>query len=179
MATLLQQPLTRMVILGQQTYKVVLSPESVRISLKGHHRATTVPWSALLSLGETEATRANDGADDVDRSAAAEVSAAHAAQELGAALKALGRAQTALVRAGALPAEVLLKVKTDPVHGTAKQDENWFIEPMLTAAEVASILRIPPKLVGSLGLKRVNVAGMPRYKQADVRRYILDNEMKW
>lgn len=55
------------------------------------------------------------------------------------AIDALGRARTVLAKAGSVPAALLMETEADPIHGRVGPRTDWFIEPLLTPNEAASI----------------------------------------
>src|ERR1019366_2143557 len=52
MATSLSKPLAREIDLGDQPYKVVISPEGVRLTRKGGRKGAELKWCAILALGQ-------------------------------------------------------------------------------------------------------------------------------
>jgi hypothetical protein len=60
----------------------------------------------------------------------------------------------------------------DPMHGTARHADHWFIEPLLTITEVAAILRVSTRVVRRLPIGTVPIAGEIRYLQSAVREYL-------
>jgi hypothetical protein len=67
-------------------------------------------------------------------------------------------------------------MEPDPVYGRPEQRSDWFIEPLLTAAEVASILRLSTAAVGRLRIRWISLAGERRYRQSEVRQYLTREE---
>lgn len=49
MITVLDRPLRRQVTIDGQPYVVTISPEGVRVILKGRRKGPTIPWSDILS----------------------------------------------------------------------------------------------------------------------------------
>jgi hypothetical protein len=93
-------------------------------------------------------------------------------REVRAANEALARARTTLERAGALPAALLADVEPDRVYGRPQHDSDWYVEPLLTIAEVASILRLSRNAVMRLPIRSINLAGERRFRQSELRRYL-------
>ena len=52
MATSLAKSLAREIVLGEQAYKVVISPEGLRLTRKGARKGADLKWDAILALGE-------------------------------------------------------------------------------------------------------------------------------
>jgi hypothetical protein len=89
-----------------------------------------------------------------------------------AAAAAIGTADEALTQAGALPERLTMALGGDPVQGTARQADHWFIEPLLTITEVAAILRVSTRVVRRLPIGTVPIAGEMRYLQSAIREYL-------
>jgi hypothetical protein len=171
--TPLERPLSREVIVGGEPYRVVISPEGVRITPKGHRLGTEATWESVLALSKPPEIRrlADRQVTDVPEAIAADV-----AREVRKASDALTRAGAALGRAGTFPAEVLVGVEPDPVYGRREHRDDWFVEPLLTPEEVASILRLTPRAVTRLPLRRTLVNGTPRYRQSELRQYLASQD---
>jgi len=60
----------------------------------------------------------------------------------------------------------------DPIYGRPVQPEHWFVEPLLTIAEVAQLLRVSTRAVRRIDLRAVRVGGEERYQQSDIREYL-------
>lgn len=71
-----------------------------------------------------------------------------------------------------LPPELRLQIDPDPVYGEREQRSDWFIEPLLTSAEVASVLRVSAAAVARLPIRWISIVGERRYRQSEVRRYL-------
>jgi hypothetical protein len=172
--TPLERPLARELLLGGEPYKVVISPDGLRLTRKGHQKGVEVTWDNILALGQTaERPQADSTAS---RSDLPQAIAADVAREVRAANEALARARTTLERAGTLPAALLADVEPDPVYGRPRHDSDWFVEPLLTIAEVASILRLSRTAVMRLPIRSVNLDGERRYRQSEIRRYLSSQE---
>ena len=170
MATQLRKPLAREVVLDEVPFKVVLSQEGVRITRKGKRKAPLVTWEVILRLSqgagdEPPAPAPNEtGLPD---SLTGEI-----ATEIAIARAALGRAGEKLGAAKDLPPELRLQIDPDPVYGERQQRSDWFIEPLLTPTEVASVLRVSTAAAARLPIRWVSIAGERRYRQSEVRRYL-------
>jgi hypothetical protein len=177
MATALIKPVTREIILGDETYKVVITTESVKVTRKGRRRGAELKWDAVLALGnESEPAEPPKPArtSDVPTAIAADL-----AKEVRTAADALSRARDVLARVGTLPAALLAEVEPDPIYGRAESQTDWYIEPLLTPPEVASLLRISRAAVSRLGIPSVNIAGERRYRQSELRRYLANHESRY
>ena len=177
MATSLSKPLAREIVLGDQSYKVVISPEGVRMTRKGGRKGAELKWDAILALGqESEQTPASPRAQssDVPTPIAADI-----AKEVRTATDALARARSVLARAGSVPAALLMEVQPDPIYGRSESQTDWYIEPLLTPTEVASILRISRSAVARLGVPSVDIAGERLYRQSELRRYVASHETRY
>jgi hypothetical protein len=174
MATTLSKPLAREVQLGEQTYKVVISAEGVRITRKGARKGADLKWDAVLALGqagEAPAAPRQARASDLPTPVAADV-----AKEVRTAVDALTRARTTLANTGALPAGVLMEIEADPIYGRPEARTDWYIEPLLTPHEVAALLRVSQATVGRIGVGSVLIGGERRYRQSELRRYLLNHQ---
>lgn len=170
MTTPLRKPLTREVVLDDVPFKVILSPEGVRITRKGRRKAPVVSWETILRLSQAsrdEPAPPPPAATGLPDSIAGEI-----AGEIATARAALGRAGEKLGAAKDLPPELRLQIDPDPVYGDREQRSDWFIEPLLTPAEVASVLRISTASVARLPIRWISIAGERRYRQSEVRRYL-------
>ncbi|MEJ7761024.1 MAG: helix-turn-helix domain-containing protein [Gemmatimonadaceae bacterium] len=175
MTTLLSKPLSREVLLDGLPFKVVISPTGVRLSRKGTRKATEVGWDNVLALGESVPRRMHKAVEGPP-SDLPEAVAADAAKQIRAARDALTRASEALSRAGDLPASVLTTLDPDPVYGRVEHHSDWFIEPLLTADELASILRMSRRTVATLSVPSLLIGGERRYRQSEVRRFLAEQE---
>jgi len=108
-----------------------------------------VSRSSLISLIESQGnerdTSSTTGDTGVPQAIRKDV-----AREVRAAAAALARADEGFRNAGALPPEVLANLAADPFHDRPNQEPDWFIEPLLTPKELASILRLPLPSVRAL-----------------------------
>lgn len=177
MTTLLSRSLSREVLLGDDAFKVVLSPTGIRINRKGRRKATEVSWDSLLALGEAP-SRPSTNNPESHQPDLPEAVAADAAKQIRLANAALARAAEALSRAGNLPASVLRSLEPDPVYGHVEHHSDWFIEPLLTAHELASILRISRRNVSTLSIPSLLIGGERRFRQSEVRRFLAEQEAR-
>lgn len=173
--TSLERPLARTVLIDGEPHKLVLSPHGFRLTRKGHQKGIEVSWEAVLALGDA----ANDPVPvpTAARTDLPQPIAADLAREVRTATDALSRARETLQRAGSLPASVLSDVPPDPVYGRPEHRSDWFIEPLLTSAEVASILRVSRKTVARLPIRCLLLGGQRRYRQSEVRRYLMAQDV--
>jgi hypothetical protein len=176
MATSLAKSLAREIVLGGQAYKVVISPNGLRLTRKGGRKGSELKWDTLLTLGQAPepGPRAARQTSDVPTPIAADI-----AKEVRTATDALSRARAVLAKAGSVPAALLMEIESDAVYGRAESHTDWYIEPLLTPTEVASILRISRASVTHLGIPTVRVAGENRYRQSEVRRYLTSHESRF
>jgi hypothetical protein len=177
MTTSLAKPLAREIVLGDQAYKVVVSLEGVRLTRKGARKGAELKWDTILAPGrESEpplpALRAQGS--DVPTPIASDI-----AKEVRTATDALARARTVLAKAGSVPAALLMEIEPDPVYGSAEARTDWYIEPLLTSTEVASILRVSRSAVTRLGIPSVQLDGERRYRQSELRRYLMSRESNY
>jgi hypothetical protein len=56
MTTKLDSPIKREIKLGKELYTVIMSPEGVKIALKGRRKGREISWETLLS-GDAELTQ--------------------------------------------------------------------------------------------------------------------------
>jgi hypothetical protein len=176
MATSLAKPVAREIVLGDQAYKVVISPEGLRLTRKGARKGAELTWDTVLALGQAppSAPRQATSRADVPTAIAADI-----AKEVRTATDALGRARAVLAKAGSVPAALLMEAEPDAVYGRADSRTDWYIEPLLTPTEVASILRVSRTAVTHLGIPSVRVAGETRYRQSEIRRYLTSHEGRY
>lgn len=170
MTTPLRKPLAREIVLDDVAFKVVLSAEGLRIMRKGKRKAPVVTWETILRLTQAspdERPPQPPAATDLPESIAGEI-----ASEIAAARAALGRAGEKLSAAKDLPPALRLQIDPDPVYGDREQRSDWFIEPLLTPAEVAMVLRVSTATVSRLPIGWISIAGERRYRQSEVRRYL-------
>jgi hypothetical protein len=176
--TPLVRPLTREVLVAGAAYRVLLTADRLTLTPKGRRKgAIEVTWDELLAWH----------ARDVAPSATPEVAPAASppravlteiAREVRAAANSLSRADQTLSQAGALPPELRAEMATDPQHGRPEERQDWFIEPLLTVNEVASVLRLSTRAVRRLPIRTIVLAGEVRYRQSEIRAYLQKQESK-
>jgi excisionase family DNA binding protein len=171
MTTLLSNPLSREVLLEGEPFKVTISPSGVRITRKGHRKSAEIAWDNILALSNTE-SRAMSSRERTESTDVPEAIAADVAREIKKAKDALQEAADVLVRAGSLPVTVLSGLEPDPVYGRVEHDSDWFIEPLLTVDEVASLLRISKQTAVNLPISQVTIGGQRRFRRSEIRRYL-------
>lgn len=174
MTTPLTKPVTRELPLDGEPFKVTISPEGIRMRRKGRRKGPIVTWETILGLGQAqEAPRGIVQPTEMDIPTAL---ARGVAAEIQSAKAALKRAGEKLSEIGDVPPILLSEMEPDPVYGRPEQRSDWFIEPLLTAAEVASILRISTAAVARLRIRWISLAGERRYRQSEVRQYLTREE---
>lgn len=171
MATPLSKPVTRELDFNGAPYRVVLSPDGLRITRKHGRQGVTFSWDQLL---------APDTKDDPKPSTVAPLAAAKlgmpdvvAADVLLLARRAsdtIGDIVALVNRASDLPAS--LAMHREPPPPTDEQRSDWYLEPLLTVRQVAELLSVSTGRVRGLSLKPVNVDGQIRYQPAEVRRFL-------
>lgn len=170
MTTPLSKPVAREVLLDREPFKVVMEQAGVRINRKGRRKGPVVGWDTILTLLERrEEPRSPIEATAVDLPNAV---AGEVAAEILSAKEALENAVRKLDALADLPPSLRAELDPDPVHGRYEQRSDWFIEPLLTATELASILRVSKARVRRLPIPSIELAGERRYRQSQVRRYL-------
>lgn len=91
------------------------------------------------------------------------------ARELRAAANSLARADDSLTQVGVSPAALL---STNSGLRRRDQEEHWFVEPLLTVADVAKILALSTRSVRRLPIRSIVIAGSPRFLQSDLRDFL-------
>lgn len=178
MTTPLVRPLTREILVGGTAYRVLLSADRLTLTPKGHRKgAVEVTWDEIL------AWHARDSAPSATPLAAPTSSPPRSilselAVEVRSASASLARADQTLTQAGALPPELRAEMATDPQYGRPEERSDWFIEPLLTDREVASILRLSTRAVRRLPIRSIVLAGETRYRQSELRAYLQKQESK-
>ncbi len=170
MTTPLIKPISREILIGTVAYIVTMTADCLSLRRKGTRTGIDIPWDELLTHGA-------DAATITPQAPAASTAPPRAvldgiAQQVRAAVEALGQADGALTQAGALPPELMRQLHGDPVHGRPVQPDYWFVEPLLTIAEVAQLLRVSTRAVRRLDLRTIRVGGEDRYQQSDIREYL-------
>jgi hypothetical protein len=170
--TPLVRTLAREILVAGTSCRVVLSAGSITLTRKGGRKEVEIIWDELLTWHKSgEATpreaEAPRGAIQAPRSVLADI-----ADQVRAAAAALTRADATLTQAGALPPQLRMELRGDPQFGQPPEREDWFIEPLLTEREVASVLRVSTRAVRRLPLRSVSIAGEQRYRQSELRHYL-------
>lgn len=174
MTTLLRKPLTREVLLDGEPFKVFVSPEGIRITPKGRRKGAIVAWETILTLSQAQDIprgTVQPSERDVPTAIAHDI-----ATEIRSAKAALTRAGQKLSEIGDVPPMLLAEMEPDPVYGRVEHRSDWFIEPLLTPAEVASVLRISTTAVARLRIPWISLGGERRYRQSEVRQYLTREE---
>ena len=154
-------------------YKVTLETDRLRLIPKGRRKGgIELTWEELLTVADSEAT----GPVISEAPAVPRVVLAEVAEDVRTAASALTRADGALAQAAGLPASLRAEIAADPVHGRVPEREDWFVEPLLTVTEVASILRVSTRAVRRLSIKAVSISGEVRYRQSEIRRFLRQQE---
>jgi hypothetical protein len=177
MTTALTKPIVRTVLLGDTRYKIVMTAQGVRINQHAKRRGIEVSWSSLVDLIDSKGGEVGNTKTTADTGVPQAITK-DVAREIRSAITALARADDAFRVAGILPPEILNDVASDPFHPRSNQEPDWFIEPLLTAKELSSILRMPLAIVRGLGIKTVRIAGEERFRQSAVRAYLIEQETK-
>lgn len=175
MTVAITKPIARTVFIGDLRYKAVMTTHGVRLTEHGKRRGVEVSWSSLISLIDRDG-REVDTTRDTPGTGVPEAITKDVAREIRTAVAALSRAHDAFCAAGVLPPEVLADVAEDPFNARPTQEPDWFVEPLLTLKELASIFRLPSASVRALGIKSVQIAGEVRFRQSVVRAYLIEQE---
>jgi hypothetical protein len=175
MTTVLDRSLAREVMIEGHPFKVVISPTGVRVTEKGHRKGTEVTWETILARGQKPMAVQPQPVSPSDLPPAV---AADVAREVQKASQALGRARDALSNSGSVPAMLLSDIEPDRLYGRIEHDSDWFIEPLLTAEELASILRVSKTTAAHLPIPAVQIAGERRFRQSEVRQYLARQETR-
>lgn|GEM_PF-2764291 len=178
MTTPLVNALSREILIGGTAYIVTLAADRLSVRRKGSRKSLEIAWDDLLTFEQrADAATAPLPAVDTSRgSAPPKAILNEIAQGLRTAAAALAYADDILTQSGALPAALMAQAASDPTYGRATQQDHWFVEPLLTVVEVASILRISPRVVRRLGLRSISIGGEERYQQSVIREYLREHE---
>jgi len=177
----LVKPITREVLVTGTSYNVTMTPEHLKLVRKGGRKGVEIPWDDLLAfehrvesaISPVTLSATEQHARTPTRSILNEV-----AQDLREASASLSRADEVLTQAGALPAALMAQVASDPTYGRSSPKDHWFVEPLLTVVEVASILRVSTRVVRRLELRAVHVGGEERYQQSVIREYLREQQSR-
>lgn len=170
MTTALVKPLAREVLVSGTAYRVTIAADRITVKAKGKRtNAIDLTWDELLTwqVHDVDTPAVTRAPSQPPRSVLTDV-----AQEIRAATTSLAKADASLIQAGALPSELRTEAAGDPVYGRAEQASDWFIEPLLTVREVASVLRISTRAVKHLALRSIVLAGEVRYRQSEIREFL-------
>lgn len=154
----------------------MLTADRVTLTPKGRRKgAIEVTWDELVAWGH------RDVAPPAPVEATSSPSAPRAvlseiANEVRAATASLTRADQALAQAGALAPALRAEMPTDAQYARPEERSDWFVEPLLTPAEVASILRLSTRAVRRLSLRMILLAGETRYRQSEIRAFMQKQE---
>lgn len=173
MATELKGRLARQITVGDTSYKVELTPTGMRITEKRKRAADEISWAMLLALSarKDKASVRRDVSEPGNASVNADV-----AREIKVAAKALEKAKEIIQTAGGLPAVLVTGTERDDVHGREEHREDWFVEPLLTPAEVAAILRVSTASLRTLDIPSLVVHGETRFRQSAIRDFFRRSE---
>jgi hypothetical protein len=173
--TPLVKPLTREILVAGTAYKVTVATDRLTIREKGRRTGMEVTWDELLTRREPAVPEPvpSHNAARTPRAIFAEV-----AREVRAAVASLTMADEVLTQTGGLPGELLMEMSSDPTYGRAEQRNDWFVEPLLTPTEVASILRLSTRSVQRLPLRSIILNGQQRYRQSELREFLRKQETR-
>lgn len=173
MTTPLIKSLSREVLVAGAAYRVTIAVDRLILTRKDARKGIELSWDDLLALDQrTTAAAAVTPPSTGSPAKAPAAVLSEVARELRAAVTSLTRADETLTQAGALPAALMADAASDPTYGRARQEDHWFVEPLLTLAEVASILRVSTHAVRRLPMTSIVVAGESRFLQSVVRDYL-------
>jgi hypothetical protein len=171
MTTLLLNALKREIYIGGHPYRVTLTTEGITVVRKGGQKGVAYSWEEFLANREA-AMESRDSEAPTPTPLLSRAVLTELATTVRAAAAAMASADEKLTQAGALPQRLVEATAQDPLSGNARQDEHWFIEPLLTLAEVAAILRVSTRTVRRLPIGTVPIRGEVRYLQSAVREYL-------
>ncbi|HET7552353.1 MAG TPA: helix-turn-helix domain-containing protein [Gemmatimonadaceae bacterium] len=178
MTTPLVRPLTREILVSGTAYRVMMTADRLTLTPKGRRKgAVEVTWDEILSWreqgGRSPEIPATASGAVPPKSVLSEV-----ARDLVSAAAAIARADETLTQAGALPPELRAELSTDPYYGRPEIRDDWFIEPLLTEREVASVLRVSTRAVRRLPLRYILIGGETRFRQSEIRSFLQRQESK-
>jgi hypothetical protein len=176
--TPLVRPLTREILVGGSAYKLVIAADRLVLTPKGRRKGVEVTWDQLLVFHERASeppalAASKPSVAGVSRSILNEIALA-----LRTATSSLSKADDTLTQAGVLPAELRAELRPDPLYGPGEDRSDWFVEPLLTDREVASILRVSTRALRRLALRSILVAGETRYRQSEIREFLRKQESR-
>lgn len=180
MSTRLSKSIVRRLQYGTGFYKVVVSPEGIRVTPKGSRRGVDVSWDDILAFEESR----------VEPSAVVELSAVDSMsvrnrkpnlgmQDVVAAdlLLLIQHMTDALVEAsslinGASELPAILAKHREPHRPREEERSDWYIEPLLTIRQVSKLLGVSTRRVRNLSIKAISLDGEVRYQPAELRRFL-------
>jgi hypothetical protein len=166
--------LTREILVSGMAYKLVLMADRLLLTPKGRRKAAIeVTWDQLLTLYERTG---DSGAQATPAPAIPKTILSEIALEVRTANVSLTRAEETLIQAGVLPPELRATMRTDTIYGPSEDRADWYIEPLLTEAEVASIVRLSARAIRRLGIRSISLQGEIRYRQSEVREFLRRQE---
>lgn len=167
---------TRQVLIGGEPHKVVITPDEIHISRLGTRKRTSWSWAGLATPDPAPVSQPIP-AEEPSAKLPTAVSL-RVARVLDASLEALHTARTEVESAAGLAPLLRVELPPDGSYGRPTPRDDWFIEPLLTIAEVASVLRITTRSVRTLALETVMIGSESRYRQSVVRNYIAASTVK-
>ncbi|WP_310569590.1 hypothetical protein [Gemmatimonas sp.] len=167
---------TRQVLIGGEPHKVVVTPDEIHISRLGTRKRTSWTWAGLATP-EPEPT-AQPTPPETPASKLPTAVSLRVARVLDASLEALHTARFEVESAAGLAPLLRVELPPDGSYGRPTPRDDWFIEPLLTVAEVASVLRITTRSVRGLPLESVMIGSESRYRRSVVRNYIAASTVK-
>lgn len=176
MSAPLLRPLKREVLVGGTSYRLLLTADHLTLTPKGKRKAAVeLTWDDLLALHPRDTVP--PGTPEPARTAGPPPAIlSEIAKELRAATASLTRADETLALAGVLPAALRAEMSSDPQYGPTEERSDWYIEPLLTIREVASVLRLSTRAVRRLPIRTILVASEVRYRQSEIRHFLLKQE---
>jgi hypothetical protein len=174
--TPLVRPLTREILVGGSAYKLVIAADRLVLTPKGRRLGgIEVTWDQLLAYREhaTEVSAPTVPKLGVSRSILDEIALA-----LRAATSSLAKADDTITQAGVLPLELRAELRPDLTYGASEERTDWFVEPLLTEQEVASILRLTTRAIRRLPLRSILISGETRYRQSEIREFLRKQESR-
>ena len=176
MSAPLIRPLKRELLVGGTSYRLLLTVSRLTLTPKGKRKGgVEFTWDDLLALhargSEAPVASGSPSSAGPPRAILSEI-----ATELRAAVTSLSRADQTLALAGVLPASLRAELASDPQYGPTEERSDWYIEPLLTIREVASVLRLSTRAVRRLPIRTILIAGEVRYRQSEIRHFVLKQE---
>jgi hypothetical protein len=174
--TPLLRPLSREILVCGTAYRVTVAADRLTLTPKGRRKGVVeLTWDELLNWRERDEA-APPAPVPTPSGGAPRAIIGELAREIRAAASALTRAEETVTKAGVLPPELRAELAGDPRYGLPEQRADWFIEPLLTDREVASLLRLSTRAVRRLPIRSIILAGEIRYRQSEIRAYLQKQE---